>query len=177
MNYLARFARLIRLIFEHSKGNTITLEQELEFINLYLNLEKLRFKDKVDVNISVDPEVEGIKDIIKIPPLLIQPIIENSFKHGLFHKKSNGNLGIEYSLKEDLLNVVIQDDGIGRVASKKISRKNTEKQISSGIKTTLERIDLLNFGKDKKLNRVEIEDLYDKDGSAAGTKTTLILSI
>jgi ligand-binding sensor domain-containing protein len=177
MNYLARFARLIRLIFEHSKGNTITLEEELEFINLYLDLEKLRFKDKINYKITVNPEVELAKDIMNIPPLLIQPIVENSFKHGLFHKKGPGNLSIDYSMKDDMLQVIIQDDGIGRVHAMQISQKNSEKQISSGIKTTLERIDLLNFGKNSNLNTLVIEDLYDTTGNAAGTKTTLTLSV
>jgi len=83
----------------------------------------------------------------------------------------------DYMIKENVLQVTIQDDGIGRAHSKKISRKNIEKQTSSGIKTTLERVDLLNFGKDKKLNTVQIEDLFNKDGNAAGTKTTLQLAI
>ena len=176
MNYLARFARLIRLIFEHSKGNTITLEEELEFIKLYLDLEKLRFKDKVNVQMSIDPELESIKDVLKVPPLLIQPIVENSFKHGLFHKKGKGNLKIDYTMQNEVLQVIIQDDGIGRVESNKITQRNNEKQTSSGIKTTIERIDLLNFGKDKKLNSAEIVDLYDDAGNAMGTKTILKLN-
>jgi len=177
MNYLARFARLIRLIFEHSKGNTITLEEELEFINLYLKLEKLRFKEKVKIHVSVDPEIQRIKDIISVPPLLIQPIIENSFKHGLFHKKGVGNLYIIYALQGTILNITIEDDGIGRKASNKISKQNSEKQVSSGVKTTIERIDLLNFGKNKKSNSMEIIDLYDDKGNALGTKTILKLGV
>ena len=177
MNYLARFARLIRLIFEHSKGNSITLEEELEFIHLYLDLEKLRFKDKVNIEIIIDLNVEEAKDMINVPPLLIQPIIENSFKHGLFHKKGKGTLKVKYTLQNEILQVIIQDDGIGRVESKKISHRNIEKKSSSGIQTTLERINLLNFDKDKKLNRIEIEDLYDNEGNTMGTKTTLYLFI
>ena len=73
--------------------------------------------------------------------------------------------------------MIIQDDGIGREESSKVSMKNTEKQTSSGIKTTIERIDLLNFGKEKKLNSVEIVDLYDDESNAAGTKTILKLEI
>lgn len=149
----------------------------LEFMNLYLDLEKLRFKDKVNIHVVIDPEVDSLKDVIHVPPLLIQPVVENSFKHGLFHKKSFGNLLIQYTLINDILQVIIQDDGIGREMSNKISRKNTEKQTSSGIKTTIERIELLNFGKSKKLNSVEIEDLYDVNGNAAGTKTILNLAI
>ncbi len=177
MNYLARFARLIRLIFEHSKGSTISLEEELEFIRLYLNLEKLRFKDKVNIEITVDPEVENTKDMINVPPLLIQPIVENSFKHGLFHKKGIGHLSIDYSMNQDFLQVTIEDDGIGRIESGKLKERNSEKHVSSGIKTTIERIKLLNFGKSKNLNTVEIEDLYNEDGKATGTKTILNLSI
>jgi len=177
MNYLARFARLIRLIFEHSKGNTITLEEELEFMNLYLDLEKLRFKEKVKIHVNVDSEIQKAKDLINVPPLLIQPIVENSFKHGLFHKKGDGNLYITYDLEESILNITIEDDGIGREESGKISQQNSEKQVSSGIKTTIERIDLLNFGKDKSLNSVQVEDLFDEYGNASGTKTTLILEV
>ncbi len=177
MNYLARFARLIRLIFEHSKGNTITLEEELEFINLYLDLEKLRFKDKVNVEIMITPEVENNRDIINLPPLLIQPIIENSFKHGLFHKKGKGNIKIEFKMQGKLLQITIQDNGIGRVESEKLRKRNSEKQTSSGIKTTIERIDLLNLNNGKKINSVEIEDLYNVDGSAAGTRTSILLSV
>jgi len=176
MNYLARFARLIRMIFEHSKGNTITLEEELEFINLYLNLEKLRFKDKVSVEIDIDPAVENAKDIIHVPPLLIQPIVENSFKHGLFHKKGKGKLYLNYAMNDEIISITVKDNGIGRKQSRTITKKNYEKQESSGINTTLERIDLLNFGKEKKLNSVEITDLYDKEGNATGTKTVLNLT-
>ncbi len=177
MNYLARFARLIRLIFEHSKGNTITLEEELEFMNLYLDLEKLRFKDKVDVQVKIDPELERIKDVLRVPPLLIQPIVENSFKHGLFHKKGKGHLNIDYIIQNKMLQVTIQDDGIGRVESNKIAQRNNEKQTSSGIKTTIERIDLLNFGKNQKMNSVVIEDLYDKEDRSTGTKTIIKLEV
>jgi len=177
MNYLARFARLIRLIFEHSKGNTISLEEELEFVQLYLDLEKLRFKDKVNIDIMVDENIQNSKDIIKLPPLLIQPIIENSFKHGLFHKKGKGNLRIDYSMKGKLLQVTIEDDGIGREAAKKIAMKNNEKQTSSGIKTTTERIDLLNFNTKDKLNKILIFDLRNAEGNASGTKTVLYLSV
>jgi ligand-binding sensor domain-containing protein len=177
MNFLARFARLIRLIFEHSKGNSITFEEELEFMHLYLDLEKLRFKDKVNVSITVDSELQNIKDIIKVPPLLIQPIVENSFKHGLFHKKGKGNLMIDYSLKDDILKVVVQDDGIGRKEAEKITMKNSDIHTSSGIVTTQERIDLLNFDKKEKRNRIEIIDVYHEDGSANGTRTILELAV
>lgn len=177
MNFLARFARLIRLIFEHSKGNSISFEEELEFIQLYLDLEKLRFKDKVKVQIEVDPELELNKDIIRVPPLLIQPIVENSFKHGLFHKKGQGVLGINYSLEGRRMIVVIEDNGIGRKKSAEIRKRGEREHNSSGIKTTQERIDLLNFGNKDKRNSIIIEDLYDANGTAKGTRTILNIEI
>ncbi|MEM9545561.1 MAG: histidine kinase [Bacteroidota bacterium] len=177
MNYLARFARLIRLIFEHSKGNTITLEEELEFINLYLDLEKLRFKNRIEVELRIDVEIEQSKDLIRVPPLLIQPIIENSFKHGLFHKKGVGNLKIDFSVEDDLLKIVVEDDGVGRKMSQKINAKNSEKHVSSGINTTMERLNLLNFNTEDKRNDFSIEDLYHENGEAAGTRINLNLVI
>ena len=177
MNYLARFARLIRLIFEHSKGNTISLEEELEFINLYLDLEKLRFKNKVEIEVMVDENVESMQDMISVPPLLIQPIVENSFKHGLFHKKGKGKLKIAFKLENQILNVKVEDNGIGREAAEKISKRNNEKHVSSGIKTTLERLALMNYGLDRPLNQMIIEDKYDKDGGAIGTHITLQLGL
>ena len=177
MNYLARFARLIRLIFEHSKGNTISLEEELEFIKLYLDLEQLRFGNKVEIELKVDDDLDAIKDTIRIPPLLIQPIVENSFKHGLFHKKGQGILKIEFLLKEESIFIVVEDNGIGREAAQKIGSKNKEKRVSSGISTTKERIDLLNFGLKEKANKISIVDLEDKDGKAKGTRTTLVLTV
>lgn len=176
MNFLARFARLIRLIFEHSKGNTISLEEELEFMQLYLDLEKLRFRDKVEINVGIDPVLEANKDIIDVPPLLIQPIVENSFKHGLFHKKEKGHLTINYTLKNDLLEVIIEDDGVGRKKSEQIQNRDAFHN-SSGIKTTQERIDLLNFASRAKKNRIEVVDLLDENGKPAGTKTIIYLSI
>jgi len=177
LNYLARFARLIRLIFEYSKGDSISLEEELEFIKLYLDLEKLRFKDKVDINLSIDPKLVDLKDMVRVPSLLIQPIIENSFKHGLFHKKGKGLLFVNYTMESDKLKVTIEDNGIGRAASKNITAYNNEKQTSSGIKNTEERIQLLNHGQASDKSKIMIEDLFDKNGQARGTRTTIQLPL
>ena len=124
-----------------------------------------------------DEQVESMQDMISVPPLLIQPIVENSFKHGLFHKKGKGRLEISYKLENQQLVVTIQDNGIGRVEAQKILLQNTEKHDSSGIKTTKERIDILNFDKAKNRNSMEIEDLYDEEGKPSGTRTTLKLAV
>jgi len=175
INYLARFARLIRLIFEFSKSSKITLEEEIEFVELYINLEKLRFKDRIHVEFFVSEDVRDNQDVLTIPPLLIQPIIENSFKHGLFHKVGVGHLWIKYELETDVLVITIQDDGIGRKASQ--ARNISKEHNSSGLITTKERLDILNFGKGEDFNSILIEDLVDKNNNALGTKTVIKLNI
>lgn len=175
MNYLARFARMIRLIFEYSKGSTITIAEELEFIQLYLDLEKLRFKDSVDIHFSASEDLLQDDDIIDISPLLIQPIVENSFKHGLFHKQGKGAIWISYILEDHLLKITVQDDGIGRKAASHIS-KTPEQETNSGINTTKERLDLMNYRQGSSDNRMFVEDLYDERGLPIGTKTVLYLT-
>jgi len=179
MIYLARFAKLIRFIFDQSKQKTISLHKELEFLELYISLEKLRFQDKVAAKIDIDSSVAVLKEDIHLPPLLIQPVVENAFKHGLFHKKSKGNLIIKFSYHEPILSCIVEDDGVGREKSAQLNewRKNTH--TSSGIKATKERIELLNNPKQKsqssiKENSFEIIDLIDQ-GQAIGTKVEIKL--
>ena len=115
MIYLARFASLIRLAFEQSKAKFITLEQELEFLNLYLSLESLRFSNTIDVNLIIPDNIKNKLYDFNIPPLLIQPIIENAFKHGLFHKKEDKKLIIKFEKTGSFLKCTIKDNGIGRL--------------------------------------------------------------
>ncbi len=179
MIYLSRFAKLIRFIFEQSKQKTISLQKELEFLELYISLEKLRFQDKVSARIDVDSSVAGFEEDIHLPPLLIQPVVENAFKHGLFHKNGEGNLHIKFSYQEPILSCTVEDDGIGREKSALLNewRKNTH--TSSGIKATKERIELLNNTTQTshpktKENSFEIIDLSEK-GQATGTKVEIKL--
>ena len=108
MIYLARFARLIRLTFEQSKAKFIPLEQELEFLNLYLSLESLRFSNTIDVNLIIPDNIKNKLYDFNIPPLLIQPIIENAFKHGLFHKKEDKKLIIKFEKTGSFLKCTIK---------------------------------------------------------------------
>jgi len=175
-NYLARFAKLIRFIFEYSSRRLITVEEELEFVGLYLDLEGLRFDGRTVVNFEVDPVVEDDKDLLFIPPLLVQPVIENSFKHGLFHKSSTGVLTVRYGMVGDLLTIVVEDNGIGRVASHAMKNDDEQKDRPSGLRNIGERLKILNFNNQSNDNRIEVEDLYI-DGKAQGTRTILTLAI
>ena len=181
MIYLARFARLIRLIFEQSKKKEILLEEEFEFLKLYLDLEKLRFHDKVDIQFIVDEEVTQEEGTIKIPPLLIQPVLENAFKHGLLHKQGKGLLKIRFSKKDRLLVCIVEDNGVGREKAKTYGQWKPAEYHSSGLETTRQRLAIFN---DKNLNEsgeslptIQVEDLQDKQANATGTRITIHMNI
>ena len=178
MKYLAMFARLIRLIFEHSKKKTIPLNSEIEFLQLYLELEKLRFEEKIDIKLEVDENLRTHQ--IKIPPLLIQPIIENSFKHGLLHKEQGGELSIKFSKDGNFLLCSVEDNGIGREEAERIGSWKPKGYRSSGLKTTKERLSLLNKSKNGNKGSIvslQIEDLVGANGEASGTKVDLQIEI
>lgn len=175
IKYLSKFAKLIRIVFEYNKKQDITFAEEFEMLTLYLSLEKLRFKDKVEIHIEISDKVEKNKDNIFIPPLLIQPIIENAFKHGLFHKKEKGNLWIKFDyIDNQFLKCEVKDDGVGRAATQKITSWK-QKHTSSGINSTYERLKFRHRKNNVKIdNFFKIEDVIE-NGEAKGTIFTLII--
>ena len=109
--YLSKFAQMIRQIFDYSSRDVISLQEEVDFLALYLDLEKLRFGDRVEITFDVDEDLkEGIQEF-EIPPLLLQPIVENVFKHGLMHKLNGGKLSINFILLYDVVQCTIEDNG------------------------------------------------------------------
>jgi len=174
--YLAKFAKLIRLIFEYSSVSLITLEQELEFVRLYIDLEQLRFQDKIKSELKVSEDIESDKDVLRVPPLLIQPIIENSFKHGLFHKLSGGTLSVSYDLSDNTIIMVVEDNGIGRTAVKEMKKGLSTKERYSGLKNIEQRLELFKFNNPENENNILIEDLIC-DNEACGTRTTIKVTI
>ncbi len=172
-NYLTRFSRLIRMVLINSQKPLIALEDELQMLRLYLDMERLRFKDSFDYSITFLNTMEG--DNIFIPPLLIQPFCENAIWHGLMHKEGQGRLDIELSMEDNILNCTITDNGVGREKASVMNSKTAEKEKSMGLKITTERLALLN--RDKGVHTFyEIEDLKDEDGIAVGTKVILKIS-
>jgi tetratricopeptide (TPR) repeat protein len=169
-NYLTKFSRLIRTVLTNSKKSFISLEDELEMLRLYLDMEKLRFKDSFDYSITF---VNSIDDgNVFVPPLLLQPFAENAIWHGLMHKEGQGKLEIELRIDEKVLTCAISDNGIGRNKAAALKSKSAEKQKSLGLQITKERLALLNeeFSSETFLN---IEDLFDKEGRPSGTRVTL----
>ncbi len=170
MHFLAKFGRLIRIIFEQSKHKLISIDQEVEGLQHYLDLEKLRFKDKVEYRLFVDPELRA-RDFM-IPPLMVQPIVENSFRHGLFHKKDGvGLLEISFNLVEGRLRCLVRDNGIGRDNSSKINTWKTDDHLSSAISNTSDRLKILDEGTGN--TYMLINDLFDESGNPSGTETII----
>ena len=172
MQYLASFARLVRMIFEHSKRKSISFEEELDFINLYLRLEKLRFKDRVKTEIIIDEAIEQEAYRIQLPPLLLQPLIENAFKHGLFHKPGKGTLTIHFSREQNDLVCGITDDGVGRQSAKILNQWKGKEHKSAGITTAGERLAIINASSPNQPLQKDLQviDLFDENKKACGTQ-------
>jgi len=141
--YLSDFSVLMRSVLENSDEDFISLIQEIELLQLYLKLEHNRFSDKFDYKIKVDESIN--LEQFSIPPMLLQPYIENAIWHGLRYKKEKGNLEISINKKDNkTVSISIVDDGIGRKKSQKIKTKNQLKQKSKGMSTVKSRISILN---------------------------------
>ena len=173
-SYLVKFSRLIRMYLDQSRDNEITLTQELDAMQLYLQLEKVRFEDKLIYDIQVDSNIKT--DTVKVPPLFIQPYVENALKHGLLHKKTDRHLRLDFNLCKDTscLEVIIIDNGIGREASQEIIANRSSYHKSFATHANIERVELLNRKRKQPLS-VEIIDLKDHANSATGTEVRIII--
>ena len=140
-SYLSSFAKLIRLVLINSREDFITLEKEIETIQLYLELQELRFKDKFQYSLSIDNEIN--KSIIAIPPMMIQPFIENSIEHGILNQNQIGKVDIRIVEKANSIQIEVEDNGIGIEKSKEIQKLNNIEHNPLGTKITVERILLL----------------------------------
>lgn len=171
--YLSRFAKLIRRIFEYSKYENIDIDDEIQFLKLYIHLEQLRFKDKIIVEFKICDSVQNREEDISVPPLLLQPLIENAFKHGLFHKEGVGKLMINIEYQDNYLICTIEDDGVGRQRIKEMKKWQSEKYQSSGIETIVRRLELLKKDDDAIVDLFQIIDLESHEGTAKGTKVII----
>ncbi|WP_299312318.1 histidine kinase [uncultured Aquimarina sp.] len=168
--YLTDFSLLMRSVLENSEEDFIPLEKEIELLELYVQLEHFRFQDKFDYNIEVDPEID-IKQYM-IPPMLLQPYVENAVWHGLRYRPDKGQLTIHFSKTYvDIIEITISDNGIGREKSKALKTLNQKKQKSQGMSNIKKRITILNTMYKDKVD-VFISDLT---GEEEGTQVKLVL--
>lgn len=169
-DYLTKFSRLIRMVLTNSNKAFISLEDELDMLRLYLDMERLRFKDSFDYSISFTNSIDMSN--VFVPPLLLQPFAENAIWHGLMHKEGQGHLEIALSTEKRILTCIISDNGIGRSKAEMFKSKSAEKQKSLGLKITTERLALLNRNTDEK-TFFNVEDISDDEGNSAGTRVIL----
>ncbi|TGV00876.1 histidine kinase [Flavivirga rizhaonensis] len=169
--YLTDFSLLMRAVLENSEEDFIPLEKEIELLELYTKLEHFRFQDKFNYSINIDENI-NVQDFI-IPPMLLQPYIENAVWHGLRYKKSKGHLEIEITqTKLDEINITITDDGIGRQKSKALKTEHQQKQKSKGMGNIKKRVSILNEMYKDKVD-VFVDDFKDEEDT--GTKVVVTL--
>ncbi len=171
--YLGIFSDLMRIYLRHSELNRVELHEEIEALELYLKLEELRFGD-IETHFHIDPKLEQMD--LFIPPLFIQPYIENAFKHGLLHKRE-GDKKLEiifrYLENDKTLLIEITDNGIGQEESLRIKQRSNVKGLSFSTKANQTRLELLNHNRIQKIS-VEFTDL-NENGKASGTKVTILV--
>lgn len=173
--YLSKFARLLRMTLDYSDKREIPLADEINMLEHYLSLESLRFVNKFEYIIDPAPGLDLYE--VKIPPMLLQPFIENSIKHGLLPKKGDARLIVSFKRQSDgTLYCMVEDNGIGRVQREKLKEKSQMGHISKGIKITRNRLELLNQIRNKPAE-IRITDLYHDSGEAAGTRVEVIIPI
>jgi ligand-binding sensor domain-containing protein len=168
--YLGKFSELTRLILEMSNKDLIPLSEEIRALRLYLELEKIRFEDKLQYTITCDPEIS--LDAIWVPSMLIQPYIENAIKHGLLHKRGDRLLSLRFVRKETGIVVQIDDNGIGRKRSGELNKLKRRQHSSFSSQANQTRLELLNKGHNKKLS-LNIIDKYSDLGEALGTQVVM----
>jgi len=169
--YLNKFSKLVRKILEASSLKEISLSEELETIELYMNIENIRFSNEIKFKIEIE---EGIDtELIKIPSLILQPFLENAIWHGLSSKEGDKSIWIEVKKENDYFTAIsIYDNGIGRAAAEVIKENKVLKRKSIGIDITKER--LANFSKDYENSfDFKMVDLFDDNNNPNGTKVTI----
>jgi tetratricopeptide (TPR) repeat protein len=173
-NYLTKFSSLMRKVLDNSQHTSVPLADELGALNLYLELESIRFKDKFDFKINVDEEIDPL--MYKVPTMLIQPYVENSICHGLIPGDNKGFVNIDLKLKEDFILCTIEDNGIGREAAKERSNKRGDNHNSLGTQITKSRLDLVNELYGTSLKTI-YTDLKNEKGEPTGTRVEIHIPI
>ncbi len=168
--YLNKFSKLIRKILASTRVKKISLEEELDILKLYVGIENIRFENKINLKINIDPNLDI--ETVKLPSLILQPFLENAIWHGLPSKRGEKILRVELYNNSPFLKIIIEDNGIGRVEAGRLKNQKVHGKKSIGIELTKERLRI--FSKDYKNDySLEFIDLYDEDEFARGTRVSL----
>lgn len=176
VEYLDKFAKLIRGMLENARSDTNTLSSEIQTLQLYMDMEAMRFKDKMSYQFIIDENLDA--DFIEIPTLLIQPYVENAIWHGIMHKESSGKVILTIlQTGEYELTISVEDNGVGRERAQASKSTHQSQHRSYGTKITEDRIALLNEKMKGVLASVVITDLFHDSGSSSGTLVTIKLPL
>ncbi|MFZ4057645.1 MAG: tetratricopeptide repeat-containing sensor histidine kinase [Ferruginibacter sp.] len=169
VNYLGKFSELVRTVLNNSSRDSIALDEEIKFLQLYVELEKMRFEDSIETTFNTEA-VEDLADEMMIPSMIIQPYIENAFKHGLLHKKTDKKLSISFinNETEKVITCIIDDNGVGRTKSAEYKTAGKMHHRSFATSATQKRLELLNEGRRNSI-AVHIEDKISDNGNPLGT--------
>ena len=170
LKYLSKFSKLMRLTLEYSKDALIPIDKEIESLQNYLELEQLRFHDKFDFKIKSSETVEFN---MGLPPLLIQPFVENAILHGLVPKEGNGMIIVDFDVQKDQLICTIWDNGIGITKSAAIKENSVKAHKSMALEITKKRLEIMEATISKSA-QIEIKEL-EENNEVVGTKVTLRL--
>lgn len=171
--YITSFSKLIRNTIEMSSVDRISITDEVDYITNYVALQGHRLEQKIDLEFNIDSEID--QNGVFLPCMMLQPIVENSIVHGIIPKKEKGKITIDLVQEDEMLKVCVTDNGIGRKAAAK-QREKYAKHKSFATQIMRDRIDIINYYNDKKL-KFRIEDLYNDDGTAAGTRDILYVPL
>ena len=173
-NYLAKFSKLIRMVLNNSEQKILSLQQELETLELYIQLEQLRFENKFEYQLHIDEGIDTQE--LFVPAMLIQPYVENAIWHGLMNLENRkGILQLNISCKNHELQIEVEDNGVGRAFVKEENRTRSHK--SMGMQLGEKRLMMINQLQDFENARVFVTDLYDENGHARGTRINIHIPI
>ncbi len=173
--FIGYFSKLIRQTLEFASRSSVSITEETDFLENYIKLEMMRFENKFVYETEMADNLNNHR--CRIPPMLLQPFVENAILHGLLHKEKQGILKIKFAISEGkTLQCVVEDNGIGREKSAEINRLRHKQHNSMGLDISRRRVGLLNEpGKND--YRIEITDLYYKDGKPEGTRVTVLIPL
>mgnify|MGYP003670071203 CR=1 FL=1 len=170
--FLEQFSTLMRTTLDHTNRDLVSIEEELDFVKKYVELEKFRLEDKFEFYLKIS---DSINLQTEIPNFLIQPFVENAIQHGLKNSEESGLLSVSVSKQGNMLEIQIEDNGVGYERTKNAKQNHKRKHKSHGISTVRERLELINGGVIN--NYLKIEDLKNKNTQRTGTKVTLLVKI
>ena len=173
LKYLSKFSKLMRLTLEYSKGSLIPIDKEIESLKNYLELEQLRFNNKFNFSIEASAKVEFN---MGLPPLLIQPFVENAILHGMVPKEGNGNIDVYFDVENGQLICSVTDDGIGLSESKNLKEHSVTAHKSMAMEITKKRLEIMESTTSKSA-QIQIEELNETNNPKTGTRVTLRLPV